>query len=63
MSPEALVELIDFRHISDAITPADALSILQKAQSSRVSNEKVLLEKVYLHIQLRPVGSDIVMKQ
>lgn len=45
MSPEALVELIDFRHISDAITPAEALSILQKAQSSRISNEKVLLEK------------------
>jgi len=45
MSPEELVELIDFRHISDAITPAEALSILQRAQVSRAANEKFLLEK------------------
>jgi len=45
MSPEELVELIDFRHISDALTPAEALSILQRAQVSRAANEKFLLEK------------------
>jgi L-fuconate dehydratase len=45
MSPEALVDLIDFRHISDAMTPSEALAILQKAKSSRADNEKILLEK------------------
>jgi L-fuconate dehydratase len=45
MSPEAIVDLIDFRHISDALNPTEALEILKKAQSSRNSNEKILLEK------------------
>lgn len=45
MTPEALVELIDFRHISDAITPDEALKILINAQNNRIPNEKVLLEK------------------
>ncbi len=45
MSPEALVDLIDFRHISDAITPDEALLILKKGIDSREKNEKILLEK------------------
>ncbi len=31
MSPEQIVDLIDFRYISDALTPAEALTILQAA--------------------------------
>jgi len=36
---------IDFRHISDAITPEEALSILKKGKDSREKNEKILLDK------------------
>src|SRR5271170_4535546 len=32
MSPEQIVELIDFRYISDVLTPADAWSILRAAE-------------------------------
>ena len=45
MSPEQIVELIDFRHISDALTPQEALEILEKAESKKLENEKILLEK------------------
>ena len=31
MSPEEIVSLVDFRYISDVLTPAEALNILQKA--------------------------------
>ena len=45
MSPEQIVELIDFRHISDALTPQEALEILKKAENKKLENEKILLEK------------------
>jgi L-fuconate dehydratase len=45
MTPEQIVDLVDFRHISDALTPAEALAILQKAEVNKIENEKVLLEK------------------
>ena len=45
MSPEQIVELIDFRHISDALTPQEALEILKKAESKKLENEKILHEK------------------
>ena len=35
MSPEELVDLVDFRYLSDALTPADALEILRAAQDGR----------------------------
>jgi L-alanine-DL-glutamate epimerase-like enolase superfamily enzyme len=41
MSPEEIVAAIDFRYISDALTPAEALEILQKAQPAKAENEKV----------------------
>lgn len=44
MSPQALVDLIDFRHISDALSPEEALEILEKAKVSRLKNENILLE-------------------
>ena len=44
MSPEQIVAAIDFRYISDALTPEEALSILKSAESSKVENEKILLE-------------------
>lgn len=45
LSPAQLVELIDFRHISDALTPAEALRIFEDAQPARLENEKTLLDK------------------
>jgi L-fuconate dehydratase len=45
MSPEEIVAAIDFRYISDALTPAEALEILQKAQPAKAENEKILREK------------------
>jgi L-fuconate dehydratase len=35
MSPEQIVDLIDFRYISDALTPAEALVILRAAASGK----------------------------
>jgi L-fuconate dehydratase len=35
LSPEELVELVDFRYISDALTPAEALEILRRAEPGR----------------------------
>lgn len=45
LSPEQLVGLIDFRHITDALTPAEALDIFQSMESQRGANEQVLLEQ------------------
>jgi L-fuconate dehydratase len=47
MSPEALVELVDFRYLSDALTPADALEILRKAEPGRAGRTRRLLERGY----------------
>jgi L-fuconate dehydratase len=43
LSPEQLVELIDFRHISDALSPEEALALFQKAQPLRQEREAQLL--------------------
>ena len=44
LSPEEIVELVDFRYITDYLTPAEALEILKKAKANRAENEKELLE-------------------
>jgi L-fuconate dehydratase len=36
LSPEELVSLVDFRYLSDALTPAEALEILRAAEPGRV---------------------------
>ncbi|MBC7463813.1 MAG: fuconate dehydratase [Actinobacteria bacterium] len=43
MTPEQLVATIDFRFISDALSPAEALEILQRGMADRAKNEKILL--------------------
>ena len=43
LSPEEIVELVDFRYITDYLTPAEALEILRKAKANRAENEKELL--------------------
>ena len=43
LTPEQLVEIIDFRHISDALSPAEALELFRKAEPNRAANEAKLM--------------------
>jgi L-fuconate dehydratase len=47
MSPEALVACIDFRYITDALTPAQALEILRRHEASRAGREREMLRDGY----------------
>ncbi len=47
MTPEEIVELVDFRYLTDALTPAEALQILTDAQPGRQEREAELLAKGY----------------
>jgi L-fuconate dehydratase len=47
MSPEALVGCIDFRYITDALTPAQALEILHRHEPSRAAREREILRDGY----------------
>ena len=43
LTPEQIVDLVDFRYITDALTPEEALQILRKAQPQRAANEAKLI--------------------
>jgi L-fuconate dehydratase len=43
MTPEQLVALVDFRHITDALTPAEALALLRERAPGRAERERRLL--------------------
>lgn len=47
MSPEELVSLVDFRYLTDAITPAEALEIFERAVPGRDERTEMLLQKGY----------------
>jgi L-fuconate dehydratase len=47
MPPEQIVSCIDFRYITDALTPEEALSILRKAEPTRAARESELLATGY----------------
>jgi L-fuconate dehydratase len=47
LSPEELVACIDFRYLTDALTPAEALAILKKQAPTRGEREKRLLAEGY----------------
>ncbi|KHL13180.1 L-fuconate dehydratase [Mumia flava] len=47
LEPRAIVDLVDFRYLSDALTPADALEILEKAEPGRAQREAELLRSGY----------------
>lgn len=47
MSPQQIVDLIDFRYISDALTPLEALSILQAAADGKGERVARLIERGY----------------
>jgi L-fuconate dehydratase len=47
LSPEELVDLVDFPYIEDALTPADALDLLRSAEPGRAEREARLLAEGY----------------
>ena len=47
MTPEELVELVDFRYLTDALTRDDALAILRAAEPGRAAREAELLRAGY----------------
>jgi L-fuconate dehydratase len=44
LSPQQIVDLVDFRHITDQLTPDEALQILEKSQKGREQRVQELLE-------------------
>jgi len=47
MTPEELVGQVDFRYLSDALTPGEALELLERAEGGRAERRKMLLERGY----------------
>ena len=47
MSPEEIVRCVDFRYLTDAITPDEALAILKKNESTRADRIAHLMESGY----------------
>ena len=47
MSPEQLVSIIDFRYLSDAITPEEALAIFRKAEAGKAERVETLRREGY----------------
>ncbi|HWC79015.1 MAG TPA: L-fuconate dehydratase [Pseudonocardiaceae bacterium] len=47
LSPAELVELVDFRYLTDALTPDEALDLLTAAREGRAEREKDLLANGY----------------
>jgi L-fuconate dehydratase len=47
MTPKQLVSCIDFRYITDALTPGEAVEILERQQSGKAEREAQLLRDAY----------------
>ena len=47
MAPEEIVALVDFRYLTDALTPDEALAILRRAAGGRTTREQHLLATGY----------------
>src|SRR5262249_40043413 len=47
MSPDELVSLVDFRYLTDALTPSEALEILRRSQGGRSQRIEYLREHGY----------------
>jgi L-fuconate dehydratase len=47
LSPEEIVDLVDFRYLTDALTPDEALKILQQAEKGRGDREQQLIHTGY----------------
>jgi L-fuconate dehydratase len=47
LSPEEVVSCIDFRYLTDALTPTEALDILKRLESTKAERVATLLERGY----------------
>ncbi|MGW1341121.1 L-fuconate dehydratase [Kribbella sp. NPDC002412] len=47
LTPEQIVDLVDFRYLTDALTPEEALEILRAGESGRAEREALLRERGY----------------
>jgi len=47
MSPEEIVKLVDFRYLTDALTPKEALALLKKAESGKAERIQELKQEGY----------------
>ncbi|WP_052850117.1 enolase C-terminal domain-like protein [Streptomyces avicenniae] len=47
LTPEEIVALVDFRYLTDALTPDEALAILRAAEPGRAAREARLLDEGY----------------
>lgn len=47
LTPEQIVDLVDFRYLTDALTPDQALDILRRAEPGRAEREKQLSARGY----------------
>lgn len=47
MTPEELVRCLDFRYVTDAITPSEAIALLKRHEKTRGEREKEMLERGY----------------
>lgn len=47
LTPEQIVDLVDFRYLTDALTPDEALDILRRAEPGRADREQRLREHGY----------------
>jgi L-fuconate dehydratase len=47
MSPEELVRVIDFRYLTDAVTPEEALAIFQRAAAGKAERKAILRQEGY----------------
>ncbi len=47
MSPEQLVSCVPFRHITDALTPHDAIELLQRNESTKAAREQEMIAQGY----------------
>ena len=45
MTPEEVVRCVDFRYLTDALTPAEALEILRKLEPTKAKREAEMLER------------------
>ena len=54
MSPQEIVSLVDFTHLSDTLTSADALDLLKSMQSGRSTREQQLLDSGETNSVLTP---------
>jgi L-fuconate dehydratase len=45
LTPDELVDLVDFRYLTDALTPQEARELLEKAAPGRADREAVLLDR------------------